>query len=88
MKHFASMATDVVVTGHDRSEIGLLVGPHPGTTADVAEHDGGLISPDLREAVAGHLRAAAEHTGGSSARIVRAMVVARPPFMTDGELTA
>ena len=34
LKHFADIALDVVVTGHDRNEIGLLVFPHPGSMND------------------------------------------------------
>ena len=34
LKHFADIALDVVITGHDREEIGLLVFPHPGPMND------------------------------------------------------
>ena len=41
LKHFADIAFDVVVTGHDRNEIGLLVFPQPGSMNETVLSAGG-----------------------------------------------
>lgn len=92
LKHFADIALDVVITGHDRNELGLLVFPHPGSMSDpaldAADLDGAFMSNAVREQVLTRLRAMAEHSMGSSTRVVRALILAAPPSMSDGELTA
>jgi len=92
LKHFADIALDVVITGHDRNELGLLVFPHPGSMSDpaldAADLDGAFMSNAVREQVLTRLRALAEHSMGSSTRVVRALILAAPPSMSDGELTA
>jgi len=92
LKHFADIALDVVITGHDRNELGLLVFPHPGSmfdrALDAADLDGAFMSNAVREQILTRLRAMAEHSTGSSTRVVRALVLAGPPSISDGELTA
>ena len=92
LKHFADIALDVVVTGHDRNEIGLLVFPHPGSMNDTvvsAGDTGGVFGADaIRRQVQPRLAAMAKHATSSSTRVARALVLARPPSMSDGELTA
>jgi feruloyl-CoA synthase len=92
LQHFADLAFDVVVTGHDRHELGLLIFPHPGSMSDPAlnarELQGAIISPAVRALVHERLQALAQHSTRSSTRIARAMVLAAPPSMAEGELTA
>jgi feruloyl-CoA synthase len=92
LKHFADIALDVVVTGHDRNEIGLFVFPHPGSMNDavVSVRDtGGVFGADaVRQLIQPRLAAMAEHATSSSTRVARALVLATPPSMSDGELTA
>ena len=92
LKHFADIAFDVVVTGHDRNEIGLLVFPHPGPMNDTvigARDRGGAFDSDaVRQLIQPRLAAMAKHAAGSSTRVARALVLATPPSMSDGELTA
>jgi feruloyl-CoA synthase len=92
LKHFADIALDVVVTGHDRNELGLLVFPHPGSMTDSvlsAVDTGGAFSSDaVRRLVQARLLALSEHATSSSTRVVRALMLATPPSMSDGELTA
>jgi feruloyl-CoA synthase len=92
LKHFADLAFDVVVTGHDRNEIGLLVFPHPGSMNDAVlsvPDGGGAFGADaLRQLIHVRLVAMAKHATSSSTRVVRALVLATPPSMSDGELTA
>ena len=87
LQHLADIALDVVVTGHDRSEVGLLVFPHP--TGTPHENDGEAVTaPALLAAVAERLLRAAAQGAGSSTRVARALVLAVPPSVSEGELTA
>lgn len=92
LKHFADIALDVVVTGHERNELGLLIFPHPGAMSDPAldanDFNGAYMSTAIREQILTRLRAMAEHSTSSSTRIVRAIVLSTLPSMSDGELTA
>src|SRR3954447_7469647 len=92
LKHFADIALDVVVTGHDRNELGLLVFPHPGSMTDsvLSAGDTGeaFSSEAVRKLIQSRLVAMFDHTTSSSTRVVRAMMLATPPSMSEGELTA
>jgi feruloyl-CoA synthase len=92
LKHFADIALDVVVTGHDRNELGLLVFPHPGSMNESvlsAGDTGEVFSSDaVRTLIHSRLSALSQHATSSSTRVVRALVLATPPSMSDGELTA
>jgi feruloyl-CoA synthase len=92
LKHFADIALDVVVTGHDRNEIGLFVFPHLGSTNEMvvgAGYRGGVFDSDaVRQLIQPRLAALAKHATGSSTRVARVLVLAQPPSMSDGELTA
>ncbi|MCA8881402.1 MAG: feruloyl-CoA synthase [Rhodobacteraceae bacterium] len=84
-------AGDIVITGHDRAEVGILVFPNRAALdeAGVAygEAGGALVGPALGEALKPLLAALAERATGSSTRIVRALVLAEPPSITDREIT-
>jgi feruloyl-CoA synthase len=92
LKHFADIALDVVVTGHDRNELGLLVFPHPDSMTDsilrAVEVEGAFASDAVRELLRTRLLAVAEHAAGSSTRVVRALMLAVPPSVSEGEMTA
>jgi feruloyl-CoA synthase len=75
----APYAQDVVVTGHDRDEVGVLVFPSPAAAS---------LAPDaLAGHVASSLRALKGEGGGSSQVPVRALVLAEPPSADAGEIT-
>ncbi len=76
------VAQDVVLTGEEQSEIGVLIVPAPGLRDGAVEDRGALIVD------AAPLAPLAEFTGGSAARITRALVLADPPSMAEGEITA
>ena len=88
----SAFATDVVLTGHDRDELGLLVFPDRRAleAGDIEAVDcGGVLSaPGLSALVRAALRRLSGPGAGSSTRIARALVLAEPPSMTAGELTA
>lgn len=73
------LAADVVVTGHDREEVGLLVFPSPAAKAmDPAERG---------QKICAALRALRAEGGGSSQAPTRALVLAEPPNADAGEIT-
>jgi feruloyl-CoA synthase len=75
----APLAQDVVVTGHDRHEIGVLVFPTPAAAA--------LPAGELATRIGAALRKLREEGGGSSQCPVRALVLAQPPSADAGEIT-
>jgi len=75
----APLAQDVVVTGHDRHEIGVLVFPTPAAAA--------LPPGELATRIGAALRKLREEGGGSSQCPVRALVLAQPPSADAGEIT-
>lgn len=80
------LVQDVVITGADRADLGLLIFPNP---AKVQPGDGDTITdPGYCQAVKDRLCDLERHATGSSTRIVRALVLAEPPSVGDGEITA
>jgi feruloyl-CoA synthase len=75
----APLAQDVVVTGHDRDEVGVLVFP----TAQAAS----LTPEELGSQVAAALKALKAEGGGSSQVPTRALVLREPPQVDAGEIT-
>lgn len=75
----APLAQDVVVTGHDRDEIGVLVFPSPAA----AQVPPGELAARIGQA----LRKLREEGGGSSTCPTRALVLAEPPSADAGEIT-
>jgi len=72
-------AADVVVTGHDREEVGLLVFPSPQARA---------ASPDeLRAKIAAALRAMKIEGVGSSQSPARVLLLDEAPSVDAGEIT-
>ncbi len=75
----APLATDVVITGHDRSEIGALV-----FVTDAAR---ALPADTLAERIRAGLRALKAEGAGSSQTPARALVLPDAPNMAAGEIT-
>lgn len=75
----APHVADVVITGHDREEIGLLVFPTPQAKA--------LPEGELRGHVQAALRKLAAEGGGSSQTPARALLQDEPPNADAGEIT-
>ncbi len=82
---------DVVITGHDRDTLGMLVFllPAAADLASAGSHDLGRIAadPKLRAWLQSLIDRLAAEATGSSHRIVRAMVMAEPASMERGEMT-
>ena len=88
------MAQDIVVTGHDRDEIGFLIFPNvpelrklsANLPAD-ASVDELLHQPAVRAMVARGLARLKKEGGGSAGYAARAMVLVEPPSIDAGEIT-
>jgi feruloyl-CoA synthase len=90
----APVAQDAVLTGHDRSEIGLLVFPNIAACREIGV---GLASdaplahvlahPAVRERVRAGLATLKARGGGTSTYATRALLLAEPPSIDAGEIT-
>ena len=82
-----ALVTDVIITGADRSDIGLFIIPSAAMreASDCIDHDGGLRCASLEATVREKL---AGIGGSSSTRIARALFLTEPLSMSDGEITA
>jgi feruloyl-CoA synthase len=70
---------DVVLTGHDRDELGMLV------FLSVPARQ--LPETQVQEWLRGLLEQLAARAGGSSQRVVRALILKQPPSIAAGEIT-
>jgi len=90
--HFAPLAVDLVITGQDKSDIGVLIFPNK-EALEAAGHalddvDGMLSDPSLLTALQERLAAWNAANASSSTRIVRAAFFAEPASLVDAEITA
>ncbi len=88
----APLAADLVVTGADRDDIGLMIFPNlsevPGLGYAVNGVSGVITCPKLLADITARLKARSKDFNTSSTRIARAIVLAEPPSMPEGESTA
>ncbi len=90
----APIAHDVVIAGHDRNEVCLLIFPnmvackslYPAVPADPSS-DTALLHPLLRAHVARGLRELYRQAPGSSTHAARALLLPVPPSPDAGEIT-
>lgn len=89
----APLAQDIVVTGHDRNEVGFLVLPNEVACRKLAEAAPDaplpqvLADPAVRAHVAAGLARMRELRGGSSRCAARARFLSAPPSADRGEIT-
>ena len=76
---FAPFAQDVVITGHDRDQVGALVFPSAACAS--------LSAQALAAKIGAALADLAAQRGGSSQTPVRAMMLTEPPNADAGEIT-
>lgn len=79
------LAADIVLTGADRADIGVMIVPS-GALRDGATDDNGALHSPLAGQVATVLAAA--NGTSSSTRITRALILTEPPSIALGEVTA
>ncbi len=89
---FAPYVRDIVIAGHDRDDIGILI--FPDFDACRISGELALAGPErivacqnVRELFQSRLDRAAETATGSSNRVVRAMLMTEPPSIDGHELT-
>jgi len=86
------LVSDLVITGADRSEIGVMIFPNMAELKaggfSTEATDGALSDPALLGDIHRRLAERAREISGSSTRVARAIVLADPPSMPDGEMTA
>ncbi|WP_370252375.1 feruloyl-CoA synthase [Nioella sp.] len=86
------LAADLVITGADRTEIGVMIFPNMAELRaegfSNAEQGGALSDPMLLGEIHRRLAERAREISGSSTRVARAIVLAEPPSMPEGEMTA
>ena len=88
----APLASDLVITGADRNEIGVMIFPNREELKrlgfDLAEDDGAYRCTLLQGEIHRRLAERARAISGSSTRVSRAIVLIDPPSMPEGEMTA
>lgn len=77
------LAADIVITGHDRAELGVLLFP-----ATPATGDGACAEPARMEEIRARLAPLAAAATGSSTRVGRALILTEPPRLEAQEMTA
>jgi feruloyl-CoA synthase len=90
----APLIQDVVVTGHDREEIGILVFPNPVGCRSVcpdipadAPMSALITNHKVRDYLTAGLKQLAQCSTGSSNRITRALLLEEPPSIDANEIT-
>jgi len=80
-------ATDVVVCGHDRGEIGLFIFPRRDHVHGHNTSEGAVIDAILQAEIEAVLRDLNRSVTGSAKRVTRAIILADPPSIKDHEIT-
>ncbi len=86
LSQLEELVLDVVVTGADRRDVGLLI--FPSSTLALSGDAGVVVDPVYIDKVTEKLQNLANLSTGSSNRIARALVMAQPPSIKDAEITA
>lgn len=82
----APLAADLVVTGENRDDIGVLIFPHADAVRGARNDAGALVDEALHADITRRL--AGRTARGSSTRISRALILAEPPSIAEAEITA
>ncbi|MEL6451664.1 MAG: AMP-binding protein [Pseudomonadota bacterium] len=86
LKALGPVAQDVVVCGAGRDTVGVLILPGPEAKGGAVE--GGALISDAAPQIAAALADHCAHATGSARQVRRALVLADPPDMGAGEVTA
>ena len=93
LSHFAPYVRDVVITGHDQDELGMLIFAdlHACSSLCRGHADGDsttvLAEPAVRAKFLELLASLAAQATGSSTRVTRALLLAETPSLDAGEIT-
>jgi feruloyl-CoA synthase len=93
LAHFSPFVRDVVITGHDRDDIGMLIFPNLAACSSLCPR----VSPGATDKILAHksvrtkfqslLESFARQATGNSNRVVRATLAEEPPSLDAGEVT-
>ena len=83
---FSGLVQDLIVVGEGRNEVGIFVFPPAGR--QLRESNGIIADPEYASELRAVMQGLAKNATGSSNRIARAIVLAEPPHVGDGEITA
>lgn len=86
LPEFGELITDLVVVGEGKPEVGVLIFPPAG--AELESSDGAVVDADYQRSIGAVLNLMSTRVTGSSQRITRALVLANPPDVSAGEITA
>ena len=81
------LVSDIVICGHDRGEVGMLIFPRPDHVHGDNTSDGAVIDDVLHAEIEARMVAFAKGATGSAKRISRALILAEPPSLKDHEIT-
>lgn len=81
-----ALAQDVVICGSGRDEVGMLI--VPGPDARGGDPNGDAVLCDAALEIRKRMVECATHTTGSARTVTRALIMAEPPSMGAGEVTA
>ncbi len=92
LAHLAPLASDIVITGADRAQIGVMIFPDTAELQregfELHEDTGALTCKLLQGEIHRRLAERAREVSGSSTLVSRAIVLCEPPSMPEGEMTA
>lgn len=81
------LVQDVLICGHDRNEIGLLIFPRPNHAQVENTSESAVTDAALMSQIEERLRIMAKAATGSAKRISRAIILAEPASLKDSEIT-
>lgn len=92
LSRLAPLASDLVITGADRTAIGVMIFPNLAELTregfDLTEADGVYTCKLLQGEIHRRLSERVREISGSSTLVSRAIVLSEPPSMPEGEMTA
>ena len=85
--HLKDLVLEVVVCGHERDEIGLLIFPKIDLIQGLDVSSGAVVDQGILQLASCRLEELASGEASSSKKIGRALILADPPSLKDHELT-
>lgn len=87
LKALAPVVRDIVVCGHDRSDVGVMIFLPEEDGAFAITDQGAVIDPDLADEITTRLRRLNASTSGSAKTVTRAILLEEPPSVAGKEIT-
>lgn len=87
LEGLAGLVQDVVICGHDRGEVGMLIFPRPDQVHGENTSEGAVIDATLQAEIEARMIAMAQTATGSAKRVSRALILAEPPSLEHHEIT-